>query len=259
MGSIQEVIAREERPAVHLVAISTPSKSHLGGVPRLPSATPWPEWKGNKLGFLARISLPELQSAHTVDWLPQTGALVFFYDAEQETWGFDPNDKGGWAVLHVPDLDSPLSDGEGATSEDGFPHINVGFRVVQVLPNLERTDLSLSDEEEDAYFDQLDSRHSKLPKHQISGYPYPMQGDCMELECQLVSNGLYCGDPSGYNDPRAEGLTPCAKDWRLLLQLDSDESLDVMWGDCGLIYFWVRADEAAKGNFDNAWLILQCS
>ena len=49
-----------------------------------------------------------------------------------------------------------------------------------------------------------------------------------------------------------------AKDWRLLLQMDSDDDLDVMWGDAGILYFWIQADEARRGDFSNAWMILQC-
>jgi hypothetical protein len=39
-----------------------------------------------------------------------------------------------------------------------------------------------------------------LPAHHLGGYPDPIQGEDMELDCQLASNGLYCGDESGYND-----------------------------------------------------------
>jgi hypothetical protein len=34
--------------------------------------------------------------------------------------------------------------------------------------------------------------------HRILGHSTNIQGD-MQLEAQLVTNGLYCGDPSGYN------------------------------------------------------------
>ena len=65
-------------------------------------------------------------------------------------------------------------------------------------------------------------------------------------------------DSSGYDDPRAKTLEAGAKDWRLLLQMDSDDDLDVMWGDAGILYFWIQADEARRGDFSNAWMILQC-
>lgn len=51
----------------------------------------------------------------------------------------------------------------------------------------------------------------------------------MELECQLVSNGIYCGDPSGYAGPEAARLKPGARDWSLLLQLDTDDDRGMMW------------------------------
>ena len=31
-----------------------------------------------------------------------------------------------------------------------------------------------------------------------------------------------------------------------------------MWGDCGCIYFWLKKQDLAAGNFDRVWLILQC-
>jgi len=104
----------------------------------------------------------------------------------------------------------------------------------------------------------IDAEFRGAPKHQVAGYPSPVQGDDMELECQLVTHGLYCGDPSGYQDPRAVSLRDGAKDWRLLFQFDSDDELDVMWGDAGTLYYWVEREAAARGDFSNAWLILQC-
>ena len=49
-----------------------------------------------------------------------------------------------------------------------------------------------------------------------------------------------------------------AAQWRLLLQLDTDDSLGVMWGDSGRIYFWMREEDLRSRAFDRAWCILQC-
>jgi uncharacterized protein YwqG len=80
----------------------------------------------------------------------------------------------------------------------------------------------------------------------------------MELECQLASNGVYCGEPAAYRDPETARLREGAEDWRLLLQFDSDDDLEVMWGDGGVLYFWIREQDARAGRFDNAWVVLQC-
>jgi uncharacterized protein YwqG len=82
----------------------------------------------------------------------------------------------------------------------------------------------------------------------------------MELECQLASNGIDCGNPSSYQNEQIKNLEAGAKDWRLLLQIDTDdEGPGWMWGDVGRVYFWVKQHDLESLRFDDAWLILQCS
>ena len=80
----------------------------------------------------------------------------------------------------------------------------------------------------------------------------------MQLECRLVANGLYCGNASGYRDPRAALLRPGAADWRLLFQVDSQDEAGMMWGDLGRRYYWIRHEDLTARNWDRTWLILQC-
>ena len=80
----------------------------------------------------------------------------------------------------------------------------------------------------------------------------------MQLEAQLVMNGLYCGDSSGFGDPRAEELGPGADAWMLLLQLDSDAAKGLMRGYCGMIYYWIRRQDFSALRFDRVWMTLQC-
>ena len=250
-------------PALHIVCAGAPSRSHFGGSPRLPAHVAWPQKNGIALGFLARLSLAEIHQACTIPWLPTNGALLFFYDMEYQPWGFDPEDRGGFAVLHVPDLDEPVAqpNDEPAMDSVTLHHRNIAFRKITVLPDAERSpvaELNLTDDELDEYIDLAAKPFGGKPKHQIAGFPAPIQNDNMELECQLVSNGLYCGNASGYSDPRAAVLKAGADNWRLLLQFDTDADLDVMWGDGGTIYYWVQEHEARAGNFANSWLVFQC-
>jgi uncharacterized protein YwqG len=260
---VAALTASMAHPAVHVVKTDAPSLSHFGGSPNLPPGRRWPECDRGRLGFLARLSLPEIHRAQPVDWLPRTGALLFFYDMEQQPWGFDPRDRGGSAVLLVPDLPAPVPQ-SGAGPDDSRSPVsrrNVAFRRIEVLPSWERDAvraLELSDRESDRLDELTAGVFRGEPRHQVSGYPTPVQGDEMELECQLVSNGLYGGDSTGYADKRAEALKPGAADWRLLLQVDSDDALGVMWGDGGTIYYWVQKQAARDERFDNTWLVLQC-
>lgn len=260
---VATLVSEMTAPALHVITTEAPSRSHFGGSPRLPPQTHWPERAGKKLTFLARLSLEEIRDVLPIDWLPGSGALLFFYDTDEQPWGFDPADHGGWAVLHVPDLDKPvqrpdkLGDGDVAA----LLQKNVDFRRIDVYPSYEREAvraLALSDREGEDYFEIQDAVFQGKPKHQVSGFPAPVQGDGMELECQLASNGLYCGNASGYEDPRAKLLGPGAAQWKLLFQFDTDDDLDVMWGDAGTIYYWIREEEAKSSDFAKTWLVLQC-
>ena len=80
----------------------------------------------------------------------------------------------------------------------------------------------------------------------------------METDCQLVSNGVYIGDTTGYQSERAKELLSLPIDWLLLLQSKADDKLNVGWGDCGTLYFWIREQDSRKADFDNVWAIVQC-
>lgn len=240
--------------------------TRIGGRPDLTDDVVWPVWKGKPLAFLAQINLNDLVRFPFASVLPQDGWLLFFYDAEQSTWGFDPQDLGSWAVILMPNDGSPLKR-RGVPSEalpGGFyKPCRVEMREVLTAPPFESPfvrKLNLTESEEDAYWDLLEEIYAdgdKEVSHQILGHPEPIQGD-MQLECQLVSNGLYCGDLTGYNNPRAKELAKGAEDWRLLFQLDSDDDAGMMWGDVGRLYFWIRQEDLENGDFEKSWMILQC-
>jgi uncharacterized protein YwqG len=191
--------------------------------------------------------------------------LAFFYDASQ-VWGFDPLDRGHCRVLFYPE-DVPLTPAdfpESLTANARFPKRSLEFRCEWTLPKyleLNNGDLVLwKTDEYRALIARLNSDGSteREPVHRFGGYPQEIQGD-MRLECQLVTNGIYCGGPSGYQDPRRAELEKGSSDWQLLTQFDSDEArLGWMWGDVGRVYFWARQQDIEATNFTNSWAILQC-
>jgi Domain of unknown function (DUF1963) len=74
----------------------------------------------------------------------------------------------------------------------------------------------------------------------------------MRLECQLATNGIFCGDGTGYRDPRLEALRPGAADWRLLLQIDSEDGVDMMWRNVGRIFNWIKHADLPDRNGNSA-------
>lgn len=215
------------------------------------------------MGFVAQLDLGEINKDRATDWLPSRGRLLFFYEQEDGPWGFDPEDKGSWAVIFENGDDEPHSLDLPPDLDEELPAKYVSAVQFVSYPDAQRLDfdeagLSEDDDYED-YYDFIDENYGDDPRHQIDGFPNPIQGDNMETECQLASGGVYCGDPEGYNSEKARELAKEKNDWKLLFQFDSDDDIRTMWGDMGMLYFWVRESEARNGDFSNSWMILQCS
>ncbi len=232
--------------------------SRLGGDPDLPPTAVWPEWRGRLLSFVAQIALSELPELFETR-LPSSGLLSFFYDVEQEAWGFDPQDRGAWRVLWSSEQElEPRSTPETVPEDGRYQACRLAGTVEMNHAPWESAELDTLGMSQDELFSYAEVvEEEDPPVHRLLGHPEPIQGD-MQLEAQLVSNGLYCGDESGYEDPRAADLRDGAVDWRLLLQIDSDDAAGMMWGDAGRLYFWMTEDAIERRDWDSAWMILQC-
>jgi len=213
------------------------------------------------LAFLGQLSLREVSAVAPLPGWPQEGILAFFYDADQ-IWGFDPLDRGHCSILFYSEdvLLTPAEFPKTLANNARFPKCSLQFRREWTLPTfIELNDGQLC--KTDEYCDlvkRLNSSGIGDTVHRVGGYPQEVQGD-MQLECQLVTNGIYCGNPRGYQDPRRAELEKGASDWQLVTQFDSDEArLGWTWGDMGRVYFWARRQDIEAADFRNSWAILQC-
>jgi uncharacterized protein YwqG len=254
--------------------------SKIGGWPDLPSGFSWPSANDEPLAFVAQINLSELPLPSL---LPRDGLLSFFYDREQTVWGFDPKESAHWRVSYIPSSAQlvrtpeprPVQSGglmnkiKSWTAKKSSVTTTNDSCAVSILPCLSIPDGSVSvvqamlvtededEKDESLYYDFRNSYPAEGPRHQLLGWPTPIQNE-MELECQLASNGIYVGGPEGYKDPRAEGLRAGAADWLLLFQIDTDDNARMMWGDGGMIYYWIRRQDLERRAFERTWFILQC-
>ena len=48
---------------------------------------------------------------------------------------------------------------------------------------------------------------------------------------------------------KAKQLESGIKDWRLLLELGSDENAGLIWTDFGKLYFWIREEDLRNSDF----------
>lgn len=239
------------------------TRSRIGGEPDLPAGFDWPASAGGvSLSFLAQIDLFDLEGTAIGGNFTNGGILSFFYDADQQPWGFDPKDRDGWRVFHFAKDQSLL---RMETPEDVETYCQFAANPLRFEEELTFEDLSqngdehgLTDDEHERCFDFQANVYGDDPIHRMLGYPQLVQGD-WKLECQLASNGIYVGGPEGYQSPQAQQLSAGADEWMLLLQLDSDDDIGFMWGDLGRLYFCITKNDLAKMDFSKVWAILQCS
>lgn len=241
---------------------TSPPTSRLGGQPDLPAATPWPEWEGRPLAFLAQLRLDELPGG-TLAGLPSAGLLSFFYTQDQSTWGFRPSDRGSFRVLFTPDASACRTRAFPAAvaTDQRFTSVPLAATVGLSLPSSDHENvlaMDLSDAESDALSD-LDLDLPPEPMHQLGGYATPIQGDTMQAECAMLAEGVDLSDGRAWNSAKVPQWTRDGQKWRLLLQLDSDDNAGWMWGDAGILYFWIRDSDLARGHFEDVWMVMQCS
>ena len=94
----------------------------------------------------------------------------------------------------------------------------------------------------------------------LLGWPDTMQGN-ITVECELVSRGIYMGGTEPIpQDALDKARRTSTQDWQLLFQLDTvqDGEFELMFGDCGRIYFYIRREDLLARRFDRVWLVLQC-
>jgi uncharacterized protein YwqG len=228
------------------------------------------------LNFLAQINLAEVAVVAVPDLeLPQQGMLYFFYDTEYQGWGFDPSDAPGFRVIFAPDTNTLAPVDMPPATIPIKPFVEVGLQPQLTFCPLPSEgilfdSLKLPKAAADIYDEVLrDDRDSKVNSKdwfqepnwancQLGGYPSVIQNP-MEEECALVSAGIYCGDPKAYSSDEGKSVLSQENDWQLLLQIDSDEDAEMMWGDSGMLYFWIKKSRLQARDFSQVWLILQCS
>lgn len=235
--------------------------SKIGGKPDLVNQEMWPRAEnGKSMSFIAQINCADVSITDPKIKIPLDGLISFFYCADQEVWGFDPKDKSRFNVVFTTNtnlirVDYPEDLGEYSR----FIANSIEFNQAVSLPNWEYDCMDGvfgddNDDDMDIYSDLI----SETSKNQMFGYANPVQGT-MELDCQLVTNNIYVGDAKGYENPNVKELESGKDDWILLLQVDSeDDKTGMMWGDSGMLYFWIRKQDLEAQNFDNCWCILQC-
>ncbi len=249
-----------------------PLDSRLRGDPHLPPGFNWPFRNGVPLAHIATVRLSDASRFDSTGLLPRSGLLYFWYDMVHQEWGFDPAHAGFMRVDYIADEHAPLvltpmpvEQTISSVDRDRLRRTprtpcRLRFEARLTLPNHEwlRTYVpSLALMSEGDEYSDLTEELIDHPAHYLLGYPIHIQGP-MELDCQLVTNGMYCRNASDYESTRAKELGKGARDWQLLLQVDTDtDGPRWMWCDGGMLYYWIPEQALRRADFSKAWLLLQ--
>lgn len=279
LSDVEDILVELAKPAIHMhpspvdeVEALRLGESRLGGHPDLPAGFVWPEFKGVPLTFIGQFRLSDFSSYDIEGILPKSGLLYFFYELDDMPWGPSEGREGS-KVYFLPDENTPLIRTEHPTAQAQYNMIQalkahrVAFSEGLNLPS------ELTDEmrqalghqqrtyplppEEESYYELVDALNRKRG-HFFLGYPAQVQGS-VEWECVQYSQNI----EFPYDDPNRQEIidqiTAQTVDWQFLFQIDTDHSLDVMWGDMGALYVCIPKASLAQQRFEDIWVIMQCS
>jgi len=218
--------------------------SKFGGKPYWNMSLEYPrDSDGNLMRLLAQINFEQVPRFHN---LPKKGILQFFIKASDDFHGMNSNnmnEQSNFRVVYHQEVGNSkrLEDVHiDYTDSSCFPV----KKTSKMIFSLSGSPASVSDfrfgkEYKKEAFELLNDDEYKdycelYPGtgHKIGGYGYFSQVD--------IRKNNY----SEYDF--------------LLLQLDTDEALDIMWGDCGVAHFFIKSKDLKKGKFDDILYTWDC-
>ncbi|MEP3848388.1 MAG: YwqG family protein [Paracoccaceae bacterium] len=265
-------------------------QTKLGGLPDLPKGMEWPIrpamsaeevpfWpdfqreiitEPQPLSFVGQFDFgtisPEVRGSLG---FPSRGLLSLFYDVEFQGWGFNPAHRDGFRVLFFEDTESLIPANPPSEDIRHFVELPMtGSQKLMPFPAPDETDLfdilGLEERQVKLYRKALsnmrdfnDRNTSEFgEEHFLGGYPVPVQSG-MENGCAFVAAGMNIHKPIDETSSTVQHILKEPNDWRLLLQIDSDDLTDMSWGVGGTLYVWIRNRDLVERKFEQAWLILQ--
>lgn len=225
-----------------------PWESKVGGMPYLPKGMNWPAGPdGRALTFLVQINFAETPALAP---FPTQGILQFYIN-DDDLYGMDFDDgenPDSFRVLYHPEVQKnaaslqtklPVTDWDDSMlphhPDESYPLL---FGLAEEVAPI--TDYRFYQHFGSDFFRQFGEKEwdvmAELEKsvraqgHKIGGYAYFTQDD-----------------PRRPEDPML-----------LLLQLDSDERMDLMWGDMGVGHFFIREKDLLAKDFSRVLYDWDC-
>ncbi len=225
-------------------------KSKFGGYPYWQADVKPPmDTDNTPMALLVQINFADVPAQPD---LPKQGILQYFIPKQDEYYGADLAAIGtGKLVTQFwqNPKESLLTDWQENLSYDDLTPINgahlisfskrqdvAGIDTIECAESMQANpfeileDVSLNEKEENIFYEAIVEKVA-ADGHKLLGYPYFID-----------------------EEPRENS------DYRLLLQIDTDTEgdNDVMWGDNGVGYLFIRDEDLKAGRFDKVWFWWDC-
>jgi uncharacterized protein YwqG len=222
--------------------------SKVGGKPYVPKGTAWPTAPdGKELFFLAQINFADMPALAP---FPEKGILQFFIN-DDDLYGMDFDDGENpdtFRVLFYPEVVQDKN-----ALQASFPALR---DYDELLPHHPEESYPLRFERDEEVAGMTDYRF-----HQHFGSDFFQQFG--EQEWQIMNDFGKTVRPQGHkiggyayftqDDPRRP-----EDPMLLLFQLDSDEGMDLMWGDMGVGHFFIREKDLLAKDFSRVLYDWDC-
>lgn len=215
--------------------------SKHGGQPDVPEDFQWPLDNNNRpLSLLLQINCSDLTSLVSEDYLPKSGHLYFFYELGEQNWEGAENSirviyiDTRYKELHRIDFPKTLA------NEFRLKERVISFKTKDSYPSFQ--DLSNQNSEYQHIIDKVESFNEARNR----------------LQSESSINAI--GTMFGYADLIHDVIVNDLNVNILLLQLFSieDDAYELLFGDCGNIYFYISPQDLKNKDFKNLKFELQC-
>ncbi|MBC8103100.1 MAG: DUF1963 domain-containing protein [Cytophagales bacterium] len=263
LGSVESLIVES---AVECATLSTtepddysqPGVSRYGGLPDLPQGMNWPrDTRNRRLSFLLQVNLAEVPS-FAGKLVPDQGMLyVFAEDWDLIALFYAPASQ---TLLPASDLEEEGEDEDSLSNEDiaGLKPYHIAIRATIDLPEwTSDAHSAITDalEAEGGDPDAASDQYNVLMKT-LRGKDNSWAGKLQGRPCWIgyVPDGTHGDEAAALAaDPKLE------TEWRLLLLLDTNDAVNMMFGDAGYLQVFIQRDALAQRDFGNLFCQLESS
>ncbi|MDM5188824.1 YwqG family protein [Bacillus sp. DX4.1] len=227
-------------------------QSKFGGYPYLPTHAEHPkDTNGKPMVLLAQLNFEEIPH---IENMPTKGLLQFFVNGEDDLVGasFDnPTKQENFRIVYhreiihdesklvtdfsyLNELDLEyfvIPDEAKLLVEQSYQPVTVGdYRFETLQIDLDE----VIDAENEVEMWDIYEEYFGGQGHKIGGYPFFTQSDPREWEETYQEHNI------------------------LLLQIDTDDDLGIMWGDCGIANFFITKENLLNLDFSNVLYNWDC-